>query len=354
MNSFFKERKRKMTIAVSEQELGEYKVRLMQNTDAEAVVDLYRAVYGDHYPIKEMYDPQYIFEQQEAGLMYRVLVIDACGKVLAQHAIFRLGETYRGMYESGQGMVRREYRGKGFNDVLIGYIERVLIPAVVVEEWWGECVTNHVFMQKSGINAGAKEWGIELEIMPSESYETEQSAAGRVSAIVQSVTFRDKFLTVFLPLPYQEILRKIYEAGKRKRRFETSAEALPEAGQTRCAETYIAGAGVLRMTVLEAGPDADEVIASAVKKYTAEGAVVLQMFLPLDKPWVGALCEVLNRQGFFFSAVMPRWFDADALLMQKLVNPTDYDSIQIYSDFAKDLLQFIIRDRQRVEAQATK
>lgn len=103
------------------------------------------------------------------------------------------------------------------------------------------------------------------------------------------------------------------------------------------------------MTVLDAGQDADEVMATAVKKFTAEGAVVIQVFLPLDKPWVGALIEVLNRQGFFFSAVMPRWFDADALLMQKLVYPTDYDSIQLYSDFAKDLLQFIIRDRQRVD-----
>ncbi len=338
-----------MKMAIPEQESGEYKVRLMQDTDAEAVVALYRAVYGDNYPVKEMYDPQYIIQQQEAGLMYRVVVINACEKVLAHHALYRLGETYRGMYEQGHAMVLREYRGKRFNDALLGYILRVLIPAVGVEEWWGEAVTNSMATQKSAISTGAKEWGIELEIMPSDSYETEKSASGRVSAVVQSMAIRDKLHTVFLPVPYQEILRKIYVAGKRKRQFEASALGLPEMGQTRCAETFIPGAGVLRMTVLDAGQDADEVMATAVKKFTAEGAVVIQVFLPLDKPWVGALIEVLNRQGFFFSAVMPRWFDADALLMQKLVYPTDYDSIQLYSDFAKDLLQFIIRDRQRVD-----
>jgi hypothetical protein len=343
-----------MKITVSAESFGDYKIRLMKEEDAPGVVNLYRTIYGDHYPIKEMYDPQYIIDQQDAGLMYRVLVVDASGKVLAQEALYRLGETYQGMYESGQGMVLREHRAKGFNDVMLGYIMKVLIPAVGVEEWWGETVTNHVFMQKSGIKTGAKEWGIELEIMPADSYEAEQSAKGRVSAVVQSVAFRDKSHTVFLPVPYQEILRKLYDAGKRERQFEASAEALPEAGQTRCTETYIAGAGVLRMTVLEAGPDAEEVIARAVKKYIAAGAVVLQAFLPLDKPWVGALTEVLNRQGFFFSAVMPRWFNADALLLQKLVMPTDYNNIQIYSDFAKDLLQFIIKDRQRVEAQSTK
>ncbi len=39
-----------------------------------------RTVYGDHFPIREMYDPKYIVQQQEAGLMYRV-VVDAVEKV---------------------------------------------------------------------------------------------------------------------------------------------------------------------------------------------------------------------------------------------------------------------------------
>jgi hypothetical protein len=240
---FKSKEKKKMKIAIPEQEFDEYKVRLMRDADAEAVVALYRSIYGDHYPIKEMYDPQYIIGQQEAGLMYRVLVVDACEKVLAQNALFRLGETYRGMYENGQSMVLREYRSKGFFDVLLGYVARVLIPAVGVEEWLGESVTNSMATQKSGISTGVKEWGIELEIMPSESYETEKSASGRVSAVVQSLTIRDKFHTVFFPVPYQEILQKIYDAGKRERRFEASALGLPEAGQTRCAETFIAGRG---------------------------------------------------------------------------------------------------------------
>jgi len=276
-----------------------------------------------------VYDARYIIRQQEAGLMYRVVVVDACEKVVAHQALYRLEETYRGLYEAGHGMVLREYRGEGFNDVMLGYIARILIPAVGMEELWGESVTNHVFTQKSGIKVGGKEWGIELEVMPSDSYETEQSASGRVSTVVQSIVIRDKFHTVFLPAPYEEILRKIYDTGKRKRQLVVSAEGLPEAGNTRCTETFIAGAGVLRMTLLDAGPDADEVFASIVKKYTAEGAVVHQVFLPMDQPWVGVLTEILNRQGFFFSAIMPRWFDADALLLQKLAQPTDYGNINI-------------------------
>ena len=102
-----------MKISVPVQEYGEYKLRMMEDSDAPAVVALYRAVYGDHFPIKEMYDPDFIIKQQEAGLMYRVVAVDAAGKVLAHHAMYRLEETYHGLYEAGQGMVFPEYRGKG-------------------------------------------------------------------------------------------------------------------------------------------------------------------------------------------------------------------------------------------------
>jgi len=339
-------------INIPVREYGEYKIRLMKDDDAPAVVALYRAVYGEHFPIKEMYDPRFIIQQQEAGLMYRVVAVDASGKVLAHHAMYRLAESYQGLYEAGQGMVYPEHRGKGFSNVLQDYIGQALGPAVGLEEFWGESVTNHVKMQKAALFVGVKETGIELEVMPAESYEAEKSAPGRVGAVVCNLAVKEKPHQVFLPAPYAETLKKIYENAKRKRQLETATEPLPETGRTSHAVTYIASAGVLRITICEAGPDIGEVISGLVDKYDAAGAVVFQVFLPLDKSYSGALVEVLNRRGFFFSALVMRWFDADGLLLQKLAHPTDYDKMLIYSDFAKDLLKFIIQDRLRTEALA--
>jgi len=343
-----------MNVTCPAQILGEYEIRLMKESDAPGVVDLYRAVYGEHYPIREMYDPRYIVQQQKAGLMYRIVVADASGKILGHHAMYRLNETYSGLYEGGQGMVLMECRGKGFDKAIHGYMVRTLMPAIGGEEIWGESVTNHVFMQKSTLSVGGKETGIEIELMPAESYETEKSAPGRVSAVVACACYKEKQHTIFLPAPYEEPLRKIYDNAKRERRFETGAGALPEKINTRYADTFIAGAGVLRISVFEAGKDAGDVMDGLLKKYTDAGAVVLQVFLPLDQSWSGGLVGVLNRRGFFFSALVPRWFDADALLLQKLVNATNYDNIHLYSDFAKDMLKFIIRDRIRVESPATR
>jgi hypothetical protein len=339
-----------MKVSVPERDYEGYKIRLMREADAPAVVSLYRAVYGDHFPIKEMYDPKVIIQQQEEGLMYRALAEDAGGRVVAHHAMYRLKETYHGLYEGGQGMVLPEARGRGFSNVLQEYLFQDLVSFVGVEELWGESVTNHVMMQKAALFVGGKETGIELEVMPAESYHAEQSAPGRVGAVVCSRAIKEKPHAVFLPAPYADLLEKIYANGKRERRFEASTQSLPQGGQTRYADTFIPSAGVLRISLFEAGQDADAVIAGLVQKYTAAGAMVLQVLLPLDQAWCGAATEVLNRQGFFFAALVTRWFDADGLMLQKLVKPTDYGQMKIHSDFAKEMLKFIIADRTRVEA----
>lgn len=338
-----------MKINVPDQAYGNYKIRLMRDSEAQSVVDLYRAVYGDHFPIKEMYDPKFIVRQQEEGLMYRVVAVDDSDKVLAHHAMYRLAETYRGLYEAGQGMVYPEHRGKGFSNVLQEYIGRTLAAAAGVEEFWGESVTNHVMMQKAALYVGVKESGIELEVMPAESYQAEKSAPGRVGAVVCFLVIREKPQTIFLPDQYAQLLQKIYANGKRDRKFAAVDRALPEGVLSRYTDTFISSAGVLRVSLFEAGKDLSEVMTGLVKKYTAAGAVVLQVLLPLDKSWSGAATEALNRQGFFFSALVPRWFDGDALMLQKLVHPTNYDEMKIHTDFAKEMLKFIIDDRIRVE-----
>lgn len=337
-----------MKINVPEEDYKGYKIRLMQESDAPAVVEIYRTVYGEHFPIKEMYDPAFIIQQQEAGLMYRVLAEDAAGKVLAHHAMYRLAETYQGLYEGGQGMVLPEHRGIGFSNILQDYLVRVLAPAVGVEEFWGESVTNHVMMQKAALYVGVKETGIEFDVMPAESYIAEKSAPGRVSAVVCNMVLKEKPQTICLPAPYADLLKKIYENGKRERRYEEGAQALPEGVRTRYSDSFIPSAGVLRISIFETGKDIGEVIAGLVQKYTAAGAVVLQVLFPLDKAWSGAVVEALNRRGFFFAALVARWFDVDGLMLQKLVHPTDYDNIKIYSDFAKYMMKFIIDDRVRV------
>ncbi|MCX7635338.1 MAG: hypothetical protein N2Z74_06290, partial [Syntrophales bacterium] len=131
--------------------IGEFTIRLMTKEDAPGVVALYRAIYGEHYPIKEMYDPEFIYNQQEKGLMVRAVAVDASGLVVGSQAIYRLEEAYPGLYESGHGMVLPPYRGHSFSNRFLELLFCQVGPAMGIEQFWGEAVTNHVFMQKAGL-----------------------------------------------------------------------------------------------------------------------------------------------------------------------------------------------------------
>ena len=189
-------------------DIGEFTMRTMTEGDAPEVVALYRAIYGEHYPVKEVYDPERIRELHEKGLMIRVVVVDASGRVVGCQAMYRLEEAFPGLYEIGQGMVLPASRAQGFTNHLLAYTIQTLGPALGVEQFWGEAVTNHVFMQKAVLSVkGNSEAGIELEIMPAAAYETERSASGRVSAVVTvSSPIKDKPQDVYLPVPYEEIM----------------------------------------------------------------------------------------------------------------------------------------------------
>ena len=81
-------------------------------------------------------------------------------------------------------------------------------------------------------------------------------------------------------------------------------------------------------------------------------ALVLQAWLNLTTPWVGSAVQALRDRGYFFGGALPRWFDGDGLLMQKLLCPPDFEGIVLHSDEAKQLLDIIRRDWERAEAQS--
>lgn len=330
-------------------ENGDFVVRLMTDVDAPGVVGLYRAVYGEFYPMKEMYDPEYILQRQEAGLMYRVVVVGEQGKVLATQAIYRTEDTHAGVFEGGHGMVHPEYRSRGFMDAIFDYIETYLLGAVGVEVYWGEAVANHIFMQKSAVTRGYHEMGIEIDLMPAASFAKEGSAKSRVSTVLSFRSLHDRPHRVYIPEAYQALIASIYQVSGVERDWAAVGQAPPNEGQTRLNSLYFPPAGVARITVHDAGADLLEVLERTQQEYLQQGALVFQVYFSLGQPWADGLAQMLNSLGYFYAALMPRWFDADGLLMQKLVNATDYDQIQLYSDRAREILQFIVSDRERVE-----
>ena len=166
-----------------------FDIGLMGPEDSPGVVELYRATYGEAYPIKEMYDPEHLLGQQDRGEMYHIVARNREGRVAGHAALFHTSAPFAGVWELGHGMVLAEYRNLGLNNLILEYSHQELIPRLGIEQIWGEAVANHIYMQKTAVLVGACETGIALDLMPASSYEKEHSSTGRVSAVLVFKTF---------------------------------------------------------------------------------------------------------------------------------------------------------------------
>ncbi len=321
--------------------------------DAGGIVHLFRSVYGEGYPVRLFYDPQAIIAANENGDYYSIVARTPSGNVIGVSHLFR-SAPFRSLYEWGVGLVLKEYRNLQINNRLADFIHDNFVPGnPEIEELFGEAVCNHVFMQKSVTRYQYRETALEIALMPAAAYAKEKSAPGRVATLSGFRCYKPQPHRIYVPTSYEQELRWIYS------RLDDTRDILPSTGQapagsaSRIEMEYFAFAQVARFAVHEIGDDFRAVMDNVEMQAVAGKALVLQAWLNLTTPWVGSTVQTLRDQGYFFGGALPRWFDGDGLLMQKLLCPPDFDSIVLFSDEAKQLLGIIRRDWERATAQRT-
>jgi hypothetical protein len=329
------------------QEQEPFTVGNFRPDDADGIVELFRAVYGEGYPIRMFYDPAAITAANEEGRYYSICARTASGEVIGMvHAYLSAPCNY--LYEWGVGLVRKECRNWGVSNRLGDYLcNNFVAEHPHIETLFGEAVCNHPYMQKSVTRFNFVETAIEVALMPAEAYTQEKSAAGRVATLNAYRCYKQKPHRIFLPLAYEQELRWIYDHLDDTRDVVVSGREMPGDKPTRANLTVFDFARVARIAVPESGGDFRERVYALESEGLTKNAVVFQVWLNLTEPWVGAAVEVLRERGYFFGGPLPRWFDGDGLLMQKLLCSPDFEGIVLVSDFAKELLGFIREDWRR-------
>lgn len=329
-----------------------WEIDIFRPADAAGVVALYRAVYGENYPVREVYDPQALIRQGDTGEAYRVVVRNAAAEVVGHIAFYRSSPPNPRLYESGQLMVRQDYRLTDMAFQLTNYAMKEIPLRHGLEQIWGEAVCNHIFTQRMIKSEGFYETALEIDLMPAESYEKaftkSMDNAGRVSTLTVFKTFKTRPQTICLPPVYEQALRYLYAAADFGHRYVRSDAPLP-AGVTTTGEIRLfPGAGVARLTFEEIGGDFESCLSGFEKQAETDGGVAVQVFLKLTQPWTGAAVDVLRRHGYFLGGILPRWFDDDGLLMQKIGARPNFEGIQLYSKRAKKILEIVKDDWQAV------
>ncbi len=322
----------------------EFEVGSFRPEDAEGIAALFRAVYGEAYPVRVFYDPKALTEANSDGRYYSFVARNADGKVVGGLQLFR-SAPYEALYELGSGLVSPEYRKLGLNRRMFDFALEEWIPRREgIEEVWGEPVCNHVINQKVCLDFQYFETALEVALMPAEAYDKEKSASGRVAALTAFRCYRPNPHTVYLPSVYQKELELLYSVLDDQRTFLVSDQSLPDAIQSHADMTVFEFAGVCRIAVRSMGSDFDEYMREIEAKAVDRNVVVLQAWLNLGHPQVGAAVHVLRNRGYFLGGLLPRWFGEDGLLMQKILVDPCFDSIHLYSDRAKQIFAMVQAD----------
>ncbi|NJD38149.1 MAG: hypothetical protein FIA89_07470 [Geobacter sp.] len=316
--------------------------------DAEGLTRLFQSVYGDGYPIRLFYDPQAIISANADGSYYSLVARLSTGEIIGAQHLYR-SAPYQALYEWGVGLVLKEYRSAGVFSRLAVFLHDDFLPRTPhIEEVFGESVCNHTHMQKAVLRCGYCETAIEVALMPSEAYRKEQSAAGRVATICSFHCRKPRPQLVYLPAAYDPELREIYSGLTDTRELASAVRGVSAGKATKAEMSIFDFAQVARIAVHEAGDDLGLCIAAHEEEAATRKVVVFQVWLNLSEPWIDAAVETLRAAGYFFGGVLPRWFDNDGLLMQKLLCPPDFDGIVPASERANRLLEVIRSDWERV------
>ena len=316
--------------------------------DAEGIAALFRKVYGDGYPVKIYYDPTALIRANESGDCCSIVARNESGEVVGVTHLYR-SAPYGGIYENGAGLVSRSYRNQGINNRLEWFVFHRWVPArSQVAGIFGEAVCNHLHMQKAVHELGAVDMALEVALMPAEAYTTEKSAPGRVACLLGVWPIRQRAHRVFVPQAYSNSLPFLYSGLTEERSFVPSAERLPADRATQHQLTVFDFGSVARVAFYETGVGLRDRLEEVEREVGDQGVKVIQVWLKLGSPWVGAAVDVLREQEYFLGGLLPRWFDDDGLLMQKLLCPPDWEGIRLYTDRAKILLNMAHEDWDRV------
>jgi len=331
-----------------------FEVDLFRPEDAEGVARLFRTVYGEGYPIQKFIQPEILIEENAAGRTISSVARTSKGDIIGHTALFN-SAPYNGIYEGGAGLVLPSYRGTaGIFTKLGAHGQNVVAKKFGIELIYGEPVCNHHFAQRATASQGWITHAIEIDLMPAEAYHKEKSASGRVTTLLAFVTLKSKPHTVYLPVVYEETMRFLYSGLDDSRDIIPSDKNLPALKTTVIKIQIFDFARVARMSVIEAGGDFDTVFIEHEKKVLDKGMAVIQVWLNLSCPWVGRAADILRQHGYFLGGILPRWFDEDGMLMQKIIGEPNWEGIQLYFERAKKILELVKSDWQQVKEGVSK
>ncbi|MFH1139191.1 MAG: hypothetical protein V1816_24175 [Pseudomonadota bacterium] len=322
-----------------------WEIDLFKPEDAEGVTSLFLEIYGRDYPVKKFIDPQLLTEENLAGRVVSSVARTSGGDVVGHNAVFN-SAYWTGVFESGAGVVHRHYRGPD-KKIFVHMVEHGHEYLKTSGRGCGmfcEPLCSHVISQRLTKEQNIITRALEVDLIPGTTYSKEKKLSGRVSTLLDFITIIPRPHRVYIPEVYRDQLDFCYQALDDEREFVHQGEDWPSNLTTEIKTMAFEAAGTARLPVLQAGPDFGPFMDREEARLKALGIVTIQVWLNLTWPWVEKAVDELRRRDFFFGGLLPRWFDDDGLLMQKIQIRPNWEGVNLLYDRGKELFEMVKKD----------
>ena len=331
--------------ASTESTVGPYTIRRFRSDDADKVTRLVEGVYGDTYYPRDLYAPEQIAQLNEDDKLVSVVALDSARQVVGHYALER--PNLEAVAEASDAIVCEECRHhhllEAMRPPLRAEAKRLGLTGLV-----GYPVTNHLFSQKAEEHFGSHPCGVALGLWPRSFHNMPEPLPQRMSFVMYFDYVCPATHVVHVAAPHREMISRIY------RQYGISIESCgtePEAERGDIVVEHEPEVQTGTIRVRRVGADTAAAVREARDQLCdGSGVKAITLELPLVQPETTEVCRAAEEEGFFFSGLGPAFAaDGDALLMQFIVEDLDLSLIQIENPFAKELLAYAGRERERVK-----
>ena len=330
-------------VSRGEREGVQHTLRLAEPGDAETISRLALRAHGTVMFNEHIYYPDRVRAMIESGEMVSAVAVAESGGIMG-HGALVVPASGSVIEELTYGFVDDRFRSRGCASELA----RFLMAGATARGAYALvafAVTSHVYSQRAIELLTFKECALLLATSPATWHwdDGDGEQPGRIGNLVYIKHLRKpEAMDVHVPLRHRDMVGKIFAHRGVPARFMDISERVEPTGQSQFFTEASFKEGWALIGIQAYGADSEALVRGRLENACASQLPVIQLMLPLRSPATLFMCERFEAMDFFFAGVGTGQDCSENIILQ-YVNEADpgYDSVQVLSDFAKELLGYV-------------
>lgn len=320
----------------------EFYMRRLKPEEALFISQLAYYAYKVSYIYDKIYYPESVRKLNEEGEMLSVVAVNKENEDIIGH-VAAIKDELSGLPEMAVAFVNPLYRGGG----CLHKSTEFLLDLLKKENYEGafvHAVTTHIFSQKAAYKLQLRETALFISrLTPLLMNEIKDEDQPRESLLYMYLPFNlHKVKTVYAPKHHSEMISRIYENIGQPVNVISEYPIQNLENELTEIEVSADSYGCSHIYLKRYGKDTKALIDKTLKSLCVNRIESIYLYLPLESSQTISSCAEFESLQFFFGGVIQRKENMDFLLLQYLNNQIyKYDTVTVFSDFAKELLDYI-------------